>query len=272
MNWVKVNREHLNQHNYVLKANTNSGYWFGIWYKKLNSYSARFNSDFNIILFGSEDIDGDFYVIPYSSIQDLLTEDTLYSFDVGKRWVGDIHHHILKFRNSTIERNISEFYSLPQTSNDSPVLQKNNKNDYAIENAKREIQIRIKQSTFRKKVLENFNYQCCLTGVKEKELLVASHIIPWSAKLETRLSPHNGLCLTALYDNLFDKGFFSLTDNLTVIITTKFDNLSSQTQNWLDSIRGKTIILPLRYEISATSLAYHRDFIYDSFFKDEILR
>lgn len=266
MNWGKENRKKLEQSNYVLKADTTSNYWFGISQNKLDNYRTRFGSNFNIILFGSEDDEGDFYILPFSAIQDLLIEKNLYLLE-GKRqrWVGDIRNHILRIRNSNIERNISEFFSLPLIDYSKPILQKDNLNDYAIENAKREIQIRIKQSTFRKKVLENFNYKCCLTGVTENELLVASHIIPWSTKIDTRLSPHNGLCLSTLYDSLFDKGYFTLNEKYEVIIASKLDELSLQTQNWLNEISGKVISNPVQYEISQIALEYHRNTIFDKF-------
>lgn len=155
--WVTTNREKLKQNNYVLKANTGLGYWFGIWEKKLDGFRSRFGSDFNIILFGSESIESDFYVIPFFAIQDLLTEENLYSFNEGKRWIGNVRNHTLKFRHSTIERNISSFFSIPHDKYNTPVLQKDNINDYAIENAKREVQVRIKQSVFRDRVFRNFN-------------------------------------------------------------------------------------------------------------------
>lgn len=160
-------------------------------------------------------------MVPYLAIQNLLTEDSIYLIEGRKRFVGDIRNHILCIRNSKVERNISDFFSLPQISSSISVLQKDNQNDYTIENAKRGVQVRIKQSVFRRIILENFNNKCCLTGITENELLIASHIIPWAIKIETRLSPHNGLCLSFLYDTLFDKGFFTLSNNYEVVITSK---------------------------------------------------
>lgn len=266
MNWVKKNRGKLEQSNYVLKADNTSNYWFGISQNKLDNYRTQFDSNFNIILFGSEKDEGDFYFIPFSAIRDLLTDKNLYLIK-GKRlrWVGDIRNHILRIRNSNIERNISDFFSLPLINYCKPILQKDNLTDYAIENAKREIQIRIKQSSFRKKVLRNFDYKCCLTGVTENNLLVASHIIPWANKIDTRLSPHNGLCLSTLYDSLFDKGYFTLNERYEVIITPKADQLSPFTQKNLRDINGKSISTPNKYQISNEALKYHRENIFNHF-------
>lgn len=266
MNWVKENRAKLEQSNYVLKADNTSNYWFGISQKKLDYYRTQFGLDFNIILFGSDDEEGDFYVLPFSVIQDLLITKNLYIFEEKRlRWVGDIRNHSLRIRNSNIERNICDFYSLPLKNHDRLILQRHNLNDYAIENSKREIQVRVKQSTFRKNVLENFEFKCCLTGVTENELLVASHIIPWAIKIDTRLSPHNGLCLSTLYDCLFDRGYFTLSDKYEIIITSRLNELSLQTRDWLEKISGKTISEPVKYEISQAALEYHRNMIFEKF-------
>lgn len=95
--------------------------------------------------------------------------------------------------------------------------------------------------------------------------MIASHIIPWSVKIETRLSPHNGLCLSILYDGLFDKGFFTFNDLGEVIITSKINSLSLQTHKWLSEISGRGISKPFKYEISQEALQYHRNSVFESF-------
>lgn len=217
-------------------------------------------------MFGGEEDEGDFYCLPFIAIKDLLIKENLYFFeDRRTRWVGDIRSHILRIRNCKIERNISEYFSIPKLHFDSPILQKDNLNDYAIENAKREVKARVKQSIFRKEVLENFNRQCCLTGVDESQLLVASHIIPWSAKIDTRLSPYNGLCLSILYDSLFDSGYFTFNDSTEVVLTPRLHTLSKQAQQWLTQILGREIAKPKKYEVSKSALEYHRTNIFDRF-------
>ena len=91
-------------------------------------------------------------------------------------------------------------------------------NDYAIENRKIEVEQRQKQSQFRAHILQNFEGRCCLSGISEEELLVASHIVPWAKHIETRLNPANGLLLYCPYDRLFDKGFISFDDRLRVVV------------------------------------------------------
>ena len=71
--------------------------------------------------------------------------------------------------------------------------------------------VRVNQSLFRKMVLTNFNNQCCITGITETELIVASHILPWSKDKGNRLNPKNGLALNYLHDKAFDCGLLTVT-------------------------------------------------------------
>ena len=266
MNWIKENRKQLAKNNYVRKADAKTNYWLDLSSRKLDFYRQLTNDNFNIIIYGDEYVETDFYIIPFEEIKHLLVENNFAKSDGRRRWIGNIINHHLSLSNTGIKINISHRYSNPISFKVVPLISSiENTNDYAIENAKREIQIRIKQSAFRRKVLENFDYQCCLTGITETELLVASHIIPWATKIETRLSPHNGLCLSTLYDILFDKGYFTFNERYEVIITSKLDRLSLQTQNWLNEISGKVISNPVKYEISQIALEYHRNTIFDKF-------
>jgi putative restriction endonuclease len=262
-----VNREILEKKNYVIKAISTSNYWFQLSKRKIDNLIIENDAQFNIIIFGDENGETDYYIIPYIEIMDLLSDENLYYSNNRVRWVGDIKNNLLKIRNSKVIRNISEYYSLPLSIENHVTfsLSAADRNDYSIENGRKEIAVRIKQSKFRKDTLKNFEMKCCLTGITEKELLVASHIIPWSDMTSYRLSPHNGLCLSALYDKLFDKGYFTLDDNLQVVLTKKLNRLSIATQQTLVAIRGQRICQPKTHEISLAALQYHRKKIFESF-------
>ena len=66
--------------------------------------------------------------------------------------------------------------------------------------------LRTNQSFFRRMILASYDARCAITGISEPELLVASHIVPWSVDKAVRLDPRNGICLNALHDRAFDKG------------------------------------------------------------------
>lgn len=70
------------------------------------------------------------------------------------------------------------------------------------------------QGFFRERVMEYWSGECPLTGIREPDLLRASHIIPWNrCETETeRLNPDNGLLLSSLWDAAFDRGLVSFDD------------------------------------------------------------
>jgi len=265
-NWINENRRALEETNYVLKADVSSKYWFGLSKLKVDEYLSKRGKEFNIILIGSDTTPGDHYSIPYKYIEDLLTDNNLSLTKDRLRWVGDVRMHNLHIRNARIERNIMDFYGLPVSPKTGRInLTSAESNDYAAENAKREVQVRLKQSVFRKRVLENFDYKCCLTGMGEEDLLVASHIIPWADQIEHRLNPGNGLCLSFIYDKLFDKGYFTIGINGRVSLSPRIDKLSSSIRVLLIDIDQRQIIPPVNYKLMHAALDYHATHIFDKF-------
>jgi hypothetical protein len=65
------------------------------------------------------------------------------------------------------------------------------------------------QEYFRDAVFNNFGGCCGVTGLTERALLVASHILPWDAHPAERLNVRNGLSLSRLHDAAFDRHFRS---------------------------------------------------------------
>ena len=81
-------------------------------------------------------------------------------------------------------------------------------------------------------ILSNYNGHCALTGIDIPQLLLASHIIPWSKNKVTRLNPSNGICLSALYDKAFDQGLIGFDQHYKVILSPisvplKWDELNN---------------------------------------------
>jgi hypothetical protein len=132
---------------------------------------------------------------------------------------------------------------------------------YTIENLRREVEVRQKQSIFRERVLENFGRSCCLSGIHEEDLLVASHIVPWSESESSRLDPANGLLLHNLYDKMFDKGYITFTDDLHVLIVPWAMDCSVPLRRVLSEIAGRQARRP-RWPINPAYLAYHRDSVF----------
>ncbi|MGO8816575.1 MAG: HNH endonuclease [Terriglobia bacterium] len=78
------------------------------------------------------------------------------------------------------------------------------------------VRLRVNQGFFRKRVLSAYEFRCCVTGLSTTELLVASHIVPWSEDVANRLNPKNGLCLNALHDRAFDRHLMWINSDYTV--------------------------------------------------------
>lgn len=113
---------------------------------------------------------------------------------------------------------------------------------------------RVGQGGFRKALLKQFGEACPVTGISNPELLVASHIKPWSAcsNIE-RLDSQNGLLLSALIDRLFDRGLITFDDDGRVIISPK---LSASDRNLCNLGSAKPITLSER---NRAYMAYHRE-------------
>ena len=65
---------------------------------------------------------------------------------------------------------------------------------------------RVGQGPWRQMLLRQYANKCCLSGVTNNNLLIASHILPWSEchTGSQRLDPNNGLLLNAMIDKAFD--------------------------------------------------------------------
>jgi putative restriction endonuclease len=81
------------------------------------------------------------------------------------------------------------------------------------------LKARVNQSVFREAVLVNYNNTCAISGIAQRELLIASHIVPWAVDKEARLNPENGLCLSALHDRAFDRGLLGIDADLRVLLS-----------------------------------------------------
>ncbi|AJC64989.1 HNH endonuclease [Dickeya oryzae] len=105
--------------------------------------------------------------------------------------------------------------------------------------------VRVGQQQFRKRVLKAYDERCCITGLEEPILLIASHIRPWKDIAEHRLDPSNGLCLSALHDKAFDKGLIGFNDHLELMLSPRLKMLSSEiVQNQFEQYEGKQLHLP----------------------------
>lgn len=123
----------------------------------------------------------------------------------------------------------------------------------------RMVKQRIHQSFFREAVISSYDETCCVTGLKIRDCLIASHIVPWSVKEEYRTDPTNGLCLSSTFDRLFDVGLITITDDLHICVSSVLmRSRIPSTQELICKYDGKSMIKPKRFLPSIERLGWHR--------------
>lgn len=137
--------------------------------------------------------------------------------------------------------------------------------DYSGKEKERVIKQRINQNAFRSIILANYNEQCAISGICIPQLLVASHIVPWSEDSKNRLNPANGICLSPLYDKAFDKGYISISPmDYTIMISKElktYKRYNFYTEHFA-AIENKEITLPNKHKPDPEFLKYHINNIY----------
>jgi len=134
--------------------------------------------------------------------------------------------------------------------------------DYTSANKLAQVKIRVGQALFRRAVLSAYDNRCCITGLVEPTLLVASHIVPWRADPKNRLNPRNGLCLSALHDRAFDVGMITIAENLTVRVSSRHADTTSFFETAISAFDGQPIVLPEKFQPDAAFLSYHRQHVF----------
>ena len=122
------------------------------------------------------------------------------------------------------------------------------------------------QKAFRFALLSNYRFQCCLSGITSQDMLLASHIVPWSKDENNRTNPQNGLLLNALLDKAFDKGYVTFSpSSYETIISERIKDIPLA--NYLSQFKSKKINLPNNPERWPKNefLEYHNDTIFNTF-------
>lgn len=113
---------------------------------------------------------------------------------------------------------------------------------------------RINQSVFRKRLLKRYGKRCCLCGVSGEDMLIASHIKPWSvADVDERVDVNNGLLLCPNHDWLFDKGYISFDTSGKIVVS---DKLSDVNQMFMNVDRNRILNMS---EQTRKYMKYHSD-------------
>lgn len=137
-------------------------------------------------------------------------------------------------------------------------------NDFVGQERETVIRARVNQSAFRTMVLNNYRNQCAITGIDIPQLLVASHIIPWADDESNRLNPANGICLSPLYDKMFDKGLIGIREDYTIQLSAELkQNAPKEYYSYhILYVENKKLSLPEEHVPDLSFLEYHYNNIF----------
>jgi 5-methylcytosine-specific restriction enzyme A len=88
---------------------------------------------------------------------------------------------------------------------------------------------RVGQGAYRKRIIHRWEYKCAVTNFNKLDILIASHIVPWSkATDQERLDVNNGLLLSPTYDALFDKHLITFDNKGKIQLSDKIEFFAYQ--------------------------------------------
>ncbi len=143
--------------------------------------------------------------------------------------------------------------------------------DYKIPHTYSKTKIRRKQSAWSKQVKNAYNYTCCVPecDIQSPILVIASHIKKYAAhETETghRANPSNGLCLCPICHTLFDKGYFTLSDDLRIVVSPRIIEINSPRIIGILNQSNNRVITPLpsptSFKPNLKFIRYHREKVY----------
>lgn len=132
------------------------------------------------------------------------------------------------------------------------------------EERKQEVTRRINQDFFRRAVLSSYNNCCCITGINNKSLLEASHIVGWTKDEANRTNPQNGLCLNVLLHKAYDENLIGISPDYEIFVSdaffgSKLETVDVSTREYFNSINHRKLIMPKRFLPDRDLLAVHFD-------------
>ncbi|BAY42318.1 hypothetical protein NIES2111_67410 (plasmid) [Nostoc sp. NIES-2111] len=142
-------------------------------------------------------------------------------------------------------------------------LQRTGGKVYQPEELEDEQAVIVRDGAFRKIVVSTYNYRCAFCGLQildslGQNIVDGSHIKPFSQFYDDRID--NGLALCKNHHWAFDRFWFTIDDDYTIIVS---DSLREESPNAkpMSEFSGDRIILPAQeqYYPRRDSLQWHRD-------------
>lgn len=205
---------------------------------------------------GIDEINESFYVLDYIKSSENYIADLLSELQPLRANSGQYYYegYITEFENK-----LSKLSSRPKAVIDEKVTEEIK----TEEQHGKDISSLFSAQSFRDFVLAGYNYKCAITGInisyKDLFNIEAAHIMPRSHS--GLFLPNNGIALSRDMHWAFDKGFFTITKELTVKVHPDIDS------EFLKRFDGKKIFVPQNsfFAPDVANLKYHQDHIYGLF-------
>jgi putative restriction endonuclease len=113
---------------------------------------------------------------------------------------------------------------------------------------KKEEEIYLRSSIFKREVPKIYNYTCCISGMRidtmeNISMVDACHIVPFSESYNDTIS--NGIALCPNLHRAFDRGLIGIDEDCRVIVSNKF--VETETNYSLKKFAGNIILLPTNF-------------------------
>ncbi|MEM3342094.1 MAG: HNH endonuclease [Thermoplasmata archaeon] len=103
---------------------------------------------------------------------------------------------------------------------------------------------------FRKQVLSNFEYRCCICHFDLEQLLEAAHIIPWNTDPDNRINPGNGLSMCRIHHGAFDLKIIRIAPDLTISVSDEIRKSENDAvKKFILEYDGNKILKPIKYKV-----------------------
>lgn len=142
------------------------------------------------------------------------------------------------------------------------IYQQQQLGNYCVEDRVRNVKTRgAAQKVFADRVKAYYKHVCAITGMSQKEFLVASHIVPWKDDHNNRTNPQNGICLSVLCDRAFDQGYITFLDDGKMIIS-EYAKRDKVLFEYLKQYEGVKINMKMLMSPNVEFLKWHREHVF----------
>ena len=127
---------------------------------------------------------------------------------------------------------------------------------------------RVGQDVIRKQALIQYSTECALCDIKDRDMLTASHVVPWSEDVQFRGILENVICLCKFHDTLFEKGKIAIMDDYSIKFSKSYLHMANESKSYvlLKKLTYKHLRLPISEHPSQELLCRRRE----SFLKNEL--